>query len=408
MPQVPLGKESRPEKLTRTLFFLSAVLFHLVLFMAVAGYVLWPMTVPEPEPGVVYVAPVAKLPEIPPTPPVNVSDNVKTPTPDIPQVPVTISPAKFDLPNPVPGDSRERILTRTPGIISDPVPRNSWKERLPKIQHLEDILGRTPRQIAAHDPSCKFKVYVASYANGDWSCNTRLDAEGNIVAGAIPNLVAKISEWSHGTLKGEVIPKPLNIASRDLLDKMPPFIFFTGHKDFVLTQEEIDNLREYLFAGGAIWGDNALAGEGSRFDVAFKREMKRVIPDRDKNFVSYSPTDEIFTKGKFPLSQFPAGMNYYAEPPQHLDLDGVLAILYTPNDYSDMMFMRINPGDKDFFMTYQPIDPGTLYTNTAFVEKRSIFYRNFDLKSSLDVHHLGMDIITHLIIRFDPQLQLPP
>ena len=31
--------------------------------------------------------------------------------------------------------------------------------------------------------------------------------------------------------------------------------------------------------GGAIWGDNALPGWGSRFDVAFRREMKRVVPD---------------------------------------------------------------------------------------------------------------------------------
>jgi len=276
---------------------------------------------------------------------------------------------------------------------------------LGKFQHINDLRHRTQDQIASHDPSCTYPVYVAAYANGDWACNTKLDKNGNIIAGSIPDLVAKITEWSHGKVKGDVVPQPLNIASRELLDKMPPFVFFTGHKDFVLTPQEVDNLREYLNDGGAIWGDNALAGKGSRFDVAFRREMKRVVPDPDKNFVPYSLTDEIFTKQRFPLAEFPMGMNYYAEPPEHLDIDGVLAILYTPNDYSDMMYMRINQGDASFFLTYKPVPDGTLFTNVSFVQKQSVFYRNFDLKSSLAVHRMGMDIVTYLITRFDDKLQ---
>ncbi len=265
----------------------------------------------------------------------------------------------------------------------------------------------TQQQIDSKDPACTFPVYIASYANGDWACNTRLDNEGNIVAGSIPNLVAKINEWSHGEIKGEIVPKPLDVASPELLDKMPPFIFFTGHKDFTLTDAEVENLRRYLNDGGMIWGDNALAGEGSRFDVAFHREMKRVVPDLDKKFETYSLTDDIFTKSRYPISEIPAGINYYTEMPQHLDFGGVLAILYTPNDYSDMMFMRILPGDKTFFATYKPVPAGTLYTNNAFLEKGTVFYRNFDLKSSLAVHRLGMNIISYLLVRFDDKLLLP-
>ena len=106
------------------------------------------------------------------------------------------------------------------------------------------------------------------------------------------------------------------------------------------------------------------------------------------------------------MSEFPAGMNYYSEAPQHLDIDGFLAILYTANDYSDMMYMRINPGDASFFMTYKPVPDGTLFTNVSFVQKQSVFYRNFDLKSSLAVHRMGMDIVTFLITRFDDKLLL--
>jgi hypothetical protein len=412
MPQEPLEKSvGRVDKLTRTLFFLCALLFHLVLFMAVAGFVIW--RTPVTPPDVVLVTPSPQqMPEPPATLPVHIHPEVLVHTPDLikTDTPLAISPPRLPDLTPKIADSSDSSghLPTPPSIPSTNTPDN-WDNRIPKIKHMIfDLWHRTPGQVAGGDPSCAFPVYVASYANGDWACSTRLDKDGNIVAGAIPDLVAKISEWSHGKVKGEVVPKPLNVASSDLIDKMPPFIFFTGHKDFTLTQAEVDNLREYLNDGGCIWGDNALAGEGSRFDVAFRREMKRVIPDRDKNFVPYSVSDDIFTKGRFPLSQIPAGMNFYAEPPEHLDIGGILAILYTPNDYSDMMFMRINPGDATFFMTNKPIPPGTLYTNTSFVEKRSIFYRNFDLESSLAVHRMGMDIVTYLIIRFDAKLLLGP
>ena len=202
-----------------------------------------------------------------------------------------------------------------------------------------------------------------------------LDQDGNIVAGSIPNLAAKIKEWSHGQIKGEVSPKPLNIGSRELLDKMPLFIFFTGHKDFVLTEQEVDNLRDYLEGGGAIWGDNALAGQGSRFDVAFHREMKRVVGEKSQ--FEPVPAPDIFAKSWFPISQVPEGMNHYAEPMEHLDIDGIVAVLYTPNDYSDMMDMRILPGDTAQQLPYSGMPPNTLFTNYPFWSKHDHFLPQF-------------------------------
>jgi len=397
------------DKLTRPFFFLSALLFHLVLFLLVASWIVFRAPV-VPPPDVTLVRPPPPSSQTPPSTP-GVFVNVKPPViggQESSDLNIPRDPDTLKIPDPgVPGLGG---LSNSDGphLPPAPIPHTGSGPSDIRIQSLihtvRDIWQRTPQQIAEGDPTLTFPVYIASYADGDWACNTRLDSNGNIVAGSIPNLVAKISEWSHGKVNGEVVPKPLKIASHELLEKMPPFIFFTGHKDFVLTQAEVDNLREYLNDGGCIWGDNALAGEGSRFDIAFHREMKRVITDIDKNFIPYSLTDDIFAGGRYPLSQFPAGMNYYAEPPQHLDIDGIMAILYTPNDYSDMMFMRINPGDENYFMSYKPTPPGTLFTNTAFVEKRSVFYRNFDLKSSLAVHRMGMDIITYMITRFDPTL----
>lgn len=266
---------------------------------------------------------------------------------------------------------------------------------------------RSQDELETHDPTATFPVYVASYADGDWACNTRLDANGNIVGGSIPDLAAKISEWSHGHIKAQVVPQPLNIGSPELLDHMPPFIFFTGHKDFVLTEQEITNLRDYLQNGGAIWGDNALPGQGSRFDVAFRREMKRVVPDVDKNFEPLKLDADIFTKSKFAISQVPAGMNYYSEPIEHLDIDGKLAILYTPNDYSDLFFMRILPGDTQIAPTYTNRKyTSPLTTSGTFLNNNNTYFRNFTLPSALAVHRLGMNIVIHLLTRFDDELLL--
>jgi hypothetical protein len=266
---------------------------------------------------------------------------------------------------------------------------------------------RTQDQIRHHDPTCTFPIYVAAYAGGDWAYNSRFDQEGNIVAGSIPDLAAKINEWSHGAIKGVIVPKPLKIGGSELLDKMPPFIFFTGHKDFVLTDEEVANLRDYLQGGGTIWGDNALAGKGSRFDVAFHREMKRVVPDHD--FESMPMDGDIFTKGRFAIDKVPAGINYHSEPIEHVDIDGVVAILYTPNDYCDLYAMRILPGDTKIQLGRpDPKTQSPLTTSYFMQSHRTVFFRNFTLESSLAVHRLGMNIVTFFITRFDDKLQLGP
>jgi hypothetical protein len=269
------------------------------------------------------------------------------------------------------------------------------------------LLYRPPDEIPKGELDITFPVYVASYANGDWACNTRLDSSGNIVGGSIPDLAAKISEWSHGHVNAQVVPKPLDIGSSELLDKMPPFIFFTGHKDFVLTEQEVTNLQAYLENGGLIWGDNALPGHGSRFDVAFRREMKRVVPDLDINFEPLNLDAAVFTKSKFPISKIPEGMNYYSEPIEHLDLDGKLAILYTPNDYSDLYAMRVLPGGTQIAPTSTNRKyTSPLITSGTFLYNEKIYFRNFTLQSSLAVHRLGMNIVVHLLTRFDDELIL--
>jgi hypothetical protein len=412
--QSPVKDRHWAEKLSRSGYFFGALLLHLIVFVMVATWVIFPAFHPPTEDFTkTYLPPAA-----PPPPPPQTQPAVEVPTHAV-TTPTTIITAPteapaFSVPLPditpqtTPVDVNTKLMTK---VVSTP---NTISEvRLAKIMETEKSWGRDKNNIlqSGSDPkniTAKFPVYLASYANGDWGCNTHLTA-GKIDSGSLPNLIAKMNEWSKGHIKGEVMPTPLDIGGPDLLDKKPPFIFFTGHKDFVLTPQEIKNLSDYLQIGGAIWGDSAFPGRGSRFDVAFRREMKRVVPDLDKNFEPAALTADVFTKSWFPITKVPQGMNYYAEPLEHLDIDGKLAIFYTPNDYSDMFTMLILPGDTLMGPTrLGPKSNSPLVTTELFFLNKGIFFRNFELPSCLACDQLGMNVIGYLLVRFDKDLLLTP
>jgi hypothetical protein len=267
-----------------------------------------------------------------------------------------------------------------------------------------------------HNLVAKFPVYLAQYsdAGDDWRCNNYfLDTTNPDVpcSGSLPNLVDKVQEWSHKDLQGATI-KTIQIDDPALISNPPPYIFFTGHKDFHLTDSEVTSLRKYLQAGGAIWGDSAFSGDGSRFDVAFHREMKKVLPDPDLVFQDLPPDHPIFTKSWFPIDHIPPGMNYRKDPVQIMNLDGKLAIIYTPDDYSDMMTMALAPGRDDTeaafngFEEYDKAHP--LFTPFNYIWHAPTFYRNYSPAAGMAVFQLSMNILAHLLIRFDDDLLLTP
>ena len=55
-----------------------------------------------------------------------------------------------------------------------------------------------------------------------------------------------------------------------------PFIYMTGHGNVSFTEEEVKALRLYLTRGGFLW-----ANDDYGMDKSFRREMKRVFPDKD-------------------------------------------------------------------------------------------------------------------------------
>lgn len=55
-----------------------------------------------------------------------------------------------------------------------------------------------------------------------------------------------------------------------------PFLFITGHGNIVLSSFEAEQLRKYLENGGFLYVDDDYG-----LDAAFRREMKKVLPDKE-------------------------------------------------------------------------------------------------------------------------------
>ena len=404
------------EKANRSLFFVLALLFHLILFLMVATWVIFQAPVPQKADfKEVFVPPAAPPPPPPQTSPQTVAVSpTAVPTTDsaitttsaaasftvpMPQIDATVSPSMQPqtakaLPNPA------NALAGRLGAIRGTV--GSWRS----AANIRDAGGDV------HNLVAKFPVYLAQYAGGDWNCNNYFnEGPGSPSAGSLPNLCDKVEEWSEKNLTADTI-KVIQADSPDLLSHPPPYIFFTGHADFQLTDAEVTNLRKYLQVGGAIWGDSAFAGDGSRFDVAFHREMKRVLPDPDIVFQDLPMDHPIFTKSWFPMDSVPLGMNYRKDPIQIVNLDGKLAIIYTPNDYSDLMTVALAPGKDPTTAEMngqdRPYKDKPRYSPTGFTRHEATFYRNYTASSAMISDQLSMNILAHLLIRFDSDLLLTP
>ncbi len=55
-----------------------------------------------------------------------------------------------------------------------------------------------------------------------------------------------------------------------------PYLYMTGHGNVRFTDEELDNLRQLLLNGGFLHADDCYG-----MDKSFRREMKRLFPDKE-------------------------------------------------------------------------------------------------------------------------------
>lgn len=260
----------------------------------------------------------------------------------------------------------------------------------------------------------EFVAYIGQYGgpNSGWNSTvgTVGDVKDVINNGSLPNLLAYMSTRSKNRVRTNYDKvKAIKLDSQELFSVKPPFIFMTGSKDFRLSDAEVENLRKYVRLGGAIWGDSSVPGRNSRFDLAFRREMKRVIPDKDKDWEELPKNHPLFDarQAYFPdVITVPPGINFYREPVYTLKIYGEVAIIYTANDYGDMWQIGLLPdgniddrrNDKNQFVAL----------NQYIWENRAIYLRNLT-KESLDVSYkFGTNLVLHLLTRWDAKVKSAP
>jgi hypothetical protein len=124
-------------------------------------------------------------------------------------------------------------------------------------------VAAAPLALAAARPAPRLAIARLQYdGGGDWYANPS----------SLPNLLAAIRERT--SLPVERTEARVTIMDERLWDY--PFLHMTGHGNIVLSDAEVARLREYLLRGGFLHADDNYG-----LDESFRREMKRVFPDRE-------------------------------------------------------------------------------------------------------------------------------
>ena len=109
----------------------------------------------------------------------------------------------------------------------------------------------------------EFSIARVNYGGGgDWYCDPS----------SIPNLLSYLTK--NTSIKAAHDEYRIKLTTKEL--RGHPYLYMTGHGNIRFTNEEIIQLREYLMGGGFLHTDDNYG-----LNTSFRREMKRVFPDRD-------------------------------------------------------------------------------------------------------------------------------
>jgi len=121
-------------------------------------------------------------------------------------------------------------------------------------------------QLASAPPASSPVLTIAQLqydGGGDWYANPS----------GVPNLLQAIRERTGLPIEstGRVTVRLTSPRLRDY-----PYLYLTGHGNIRFSEEEVRALRDYLLAGGFLHADDNYG-----LDESFRREMKRVFPDKE-------------------------------------------------------------------------------------------------------------------------------
>lgn len=411
--------ESVRDRFARSRFFTISLTLHLLLIALFGGAVIVDVrqketsSITAPQSGL--VEPQVATLQPPPTrgPVTPVFDALKSPMesqsplPEISRQPLSPSPFRIVTSNPGPQsvrvptvqDPATDVMTPAPQTHQPRMTREDADRVLDFAKWRDDKTGGKDR--------FSFVAYIGRYQGGNWNSTVRV-VNNQITGGSLPNLLYAISKWSNNKVQtNERAVKAIPLDSDELLSTRPPFIFLTGTRDFILTNEEVENLRLYIRSGGAVWGDSSVPGERSAFDNAFRREMRRVMPDNNQRFEDLPSNHTVFTDGYFPkVKALPAGINHYRQPVSVLRWNGEIAVIQTRNDYGDMWQIGL---DKDGKIDLSRNARGEYVAmNPTLWNNRDVYIRNIDQPAVENAYKFGINMVMHLLTRWDKLAQNAP
>lgn len=124
-----------------------------------------------------------------------------------------------------------------------------------------------------------------------------------------------------------------------------PIVFMTGHYDFSLSNDEIENLKGYLRKGGTLIASSAAGFKA--FDIAFRREIERALPDAE--LIKLPPSHPLFAAGWSPVKEVEYTPMLMRDDPtlKYPEFYGVfienrLSVLYTPYDFKSALNRESN------------------------------------------------------------------
>ena len=164
----------------------------------------------------------------------------------------------------------------------------------------------------------EFSIARVNYGGGgDWYCDPS----------SIPNLLSYLTK--NTSIKAAHDEYRIKLTTKEL--RGHPYLYMTGHGNIRFTNEEIIQLREYLMGGGFLHTDDNYG-----LNTSFRREMKRVFPDRD--FVEL-PHDHAVFHSYFDMPNgLPKIHEHDGKPPQLFALyneDRIMVIYSYESDLGD-------------------------------------------------------------------------
>ena len=164
----------------------------------------------------------------------------------------------------------------------------------------------------------EFSIARVNYGGGgDWYCDPS----------SIPNILSYLTK--NTSIKASHDEYRIKLTTKEL--RGHPYLYMTGHGNIRFTDEEIIQLREYLMGGGFLHTDDNYG-----LNTSFRREMKRVFPDRD--FVEL-PHDHAVFHSYFDMPNgLPKIHEHDGKPPQLFALyneDRIMVIYSYESDLGD-------------------------------------------------------------------------